>query len=77
MSEPLARKGEAILEVLPDCFRLDGRIVGDKEFTEAVAGFASIRLIFDPEVSYERVGMAIYTAARAGVLLNIENPTDQ
>lgn len=77
MSESQARKGEAILEVHPDGFRLDDRIVSDDEFSEALAGYASIRMIFDPEVSYERVGKAIYTAGRVGVLVNIENPTNQ
>ena len=77
MSEPQTRKGEARLEVHNDGFKLDGRIVSDSDFSVALADYASIRLIFDPKVSYERVGKAIYTAARVGVLVNIENPIDQ
>ncbi len=77
MSEVHTPKGEARVEVHPDHFTLDGRIVSDSDLSVALADYASIRLILDPEVSYERVGRAIYTAARSGVLVNVENPIEQ
>ena len=69
---------ELVIEVHPDHFVAQGRDISSlEELAEAIHGQRAVRLTIKPHADYKRVGDAIYTVARSGAMLKVDNPTGQ